>query len=54
MKAPVSWIRDYVDLPDDVGESLGWTLVVTEDDGAPELMTARRATPHDGQPPPPR
>ena len=46
--------RGIVDLPDDLGASLGWTQVVTEDDGAPELMAVRRATPRDGQATPPR
>lgn len=34
--------RGIVDLPDELGESLGWTAVVADDDGGPELVAVRR------------
>ena len=46
--------RGIVELPDELGESLGWTPVAAEDDGAPELMTVRRAAPREAPPTPSR
>ena len=44
--------RGIVDLPDKLGESLGWTAVVAEGDGGPELTAVRRAAPRDDPPTP--
>ena len=44
--------RGIVDLPDKLGESLGWTAVMTDGDDAPELATVRRAAPRDDPPTP--
>jgi hypothetical protein len=46
--------RGIVELPDELGESLGWTPVVTDGDGTPDLMATRRATPREAPPPPMR
>ena len=46
--------RGIVELPDELGESLGWTPVADEDDGAPDLMAVRRPAPREAPPTPPR
>lgn len=45
--------RGIVDLPDELGESLGWTAVTPEDDGVESTLAAvRRALPRDEPTPP--
>lgn len=44
--------RGIVDLPDKLGESLGWTAVMADDDGEPALAAVRRAAPRDDPPTP--
>ena len=39
--------RGIVELPDELGQSLGWTEVTTERDGVSEPEPVRRATPPD-------
>jgi hypothetical protein len=46
--------RGIVDLPDELGESLGWTAVMADGDGASELAAVRRAAPRDDPPTPRR
>jgi len=36
--------RGRVEMPDDIGESLGWRAVDRDDDGGPELVGARPKT----------
>ena len=39
--------RGIVELPDELGESLGWTAVMSDDDGEPALAAVRMAPPRD-------
>lgn len=45
--------RGIVDLPDELGQSLGWTPVA-DGEGAPELAAVRRAAARNEPPTPPR
>ena len=39
--------RGIVELPDELGESLGWTEVMADGDGEPALAAVRLAAAHD-------
>jgi hypothetical protein len=39
--------RGIVELPDELGESLGWTPVTSDGDGEPALAGLRMTPPHD-------
>ena len=39
--------RGIVELPDELGESLGWTPVMPDGDGAPALAAVRMTPPRD-------
>ena len=44
--------RGIVDLPDELGEALGWTAVKADGDDVPELAVVRRAAPREDPPTP--
>lgn len=41
--------RGIVELPDELGESLGWTAVMADGDGNPSLGAVRQSQSHDSR-----